>query len=92
MYTLDYIKTLRLDFEEWDLDPGSMVWPTQHYNLDESDEDALKNLVAIEDEDEFIDAIREILQDYLTFGTVKTFRIFDPTGKLVGEYDDEFYK
>ena len=30
-------------------------------------------------------------QIFLDIGTVKAFRVKDPTGKLVCEYDDEFW-
>ena len=29
--------------------------------------------------------------DFLATGTVKSFQVKDPTGKLVCEYDDEFW-
>ena len=32
-----------------------------------------------------------ILQDFLTTGTVKSFQLKGPTGKLLCEYDDGFY-
>ncbi|MBR6892942.1 MAG: hypothetical protein IKN15_06875 [Bacteroidaceae bacterium] len=41
-------------------------------------------------EDDFVDAIRELIQDFLATGTVKSFQVKDPTGKVVCEYDDEF--
>lgn len=43
------------------------------------------------DEDDFVDAIRELIQDFLATGTVKSFQVKDPTGKVVCEYDDGFY-
>ena len=43
------------------------------------------------DEDDFVDAIRELIQDFLATGTVKSFQVKDPAGKVVCEYDDGFY-
>ena len=42
------------------------------------------------DEDDFVDAIRELIQDFLAIGTEKSFELKDPTGKLLCEYDDGF--
>ena len=50
--------------------------------------DYLKTLHA---EDDFADAIRELIQDFLATGTVKSFQVKDPTGKVVCEYDDGFW-
>ena len=50
--------------------------------------DYLKTLHA---EDDFADAIRELIQDFLATGTIKSFQLKDPTGKVVCEYDDGFY-
>jgi hypothetical protein len=92
MYTIDYIKTLYAEYEEWDTDPGSMVWPTDRYSFENNlGEDDFQSLVEIEDEDDFVDAIRGHIQDFLAIGTVKAFRVKDPTGKLVCEYDDGFW-
>ena len=41
-------------------------------------------------EDDFVDAIRELIQDFLATGTVKSFQLKDPTGKTLCEYDDGF--
>jgi len=91
MYTVDYFKTLHAEYEEWDTDPGSLVWPTDRYSFENNLEEAdFKNLAEIEDEDDFVDAIRGHIQDFLAIGTVKAFRVKDPTGKLVCEYDDGF--
>ena len=79
MYTVDYLKTLHADYVEWNTDPGSMIMPKDVYNLEE-----------IEDEDDFVDAIRELIQDFLATGTVKSFQVKDPTGKVVCAYDDGF--
>ena len=46
---------------------------------------------ALPNEDDFVDAIRELIQDFLATGTVKSFQVKDPTGKVVCEYDDGFY-
>ena len=54
-------------------------------------EDDFQSLAEIEDEDDFIDAIRGHIQDFLAIGTVKAFRVKDLSGKLVCEYDDEFW-
>ena len=35
--------------------------------------------------------IRELIQDFLATGTVKSFHVKDPTGKVVCAYDDGFY-
>ena len=92
MYTIDYIKSLYAEYEEWDTDPGSMVWPTDRYIFENNlGEDDFQSLVEIEDEDDFIDAIRGYIQDFLAIGTVKAFRVKDPSGKLVCEYDDDFW-
>ena len=34
MYTIDYIKSLYADYEEWDTDPGSLIWPTDRYSFE----------------------------------------------------------
>ena len=93
MYTVDYLKTLHADYVEWNTDPGSMIKPKDVYNLDYASDDEIKRLVEIEDEDEddFVDAIRELIQDFLATGTVKSFQVKNPTGKVVCEYDDGFY-
>ena len=77
---------------EWNTDPGSMIMPEDTYKFDYASDDEIKRLAEIEDEDEddFVDAIRELIQDFLATGTVKSFRVKDPSGKLVCEYDDEF--
>ena len=91
MYTIDYLKTLHADYVEWNTDPGSMIMPEDTYDFDYASDDEIKNLAEIEDEDDFVDAIRELIQDFLATGTVKSFRVKDPSGKLVCEYDDEFW-
>ena len=91
MYTVDYLKTLHADYVEWNTDPGSMIMPKDTYKLDYAFDDEIKRLAEIEDEDDFVDAIRELIQDFLALGTVKSFQVKDPTGKLVCEYDDEFW-
>ena len=91
MYTIDYLKTLHADYVEWNTDPGSMIMPEDTYNFDYASDDEIKNLAEIEDEDDFVDAIRELIQDFLATGTVKSFQVKDPSGKLVCEYDDEFW-
>ena len=91
MYTVDYLKTLHADYVEWDTDPGSAIWPEDTYNLDYASDDEIERLAEIEDEDDFVDAIRELIQDFLALGTVKSFQVKDPTGKVVCEYDDGFY-
>ena len=93
MYTVDYLKTLHADYVEWDTDPGSAIWPEDTYNLDYASDDEIERLAELEDEDEddFVDAIRELIQDFLAIGTVKSFQLKDPTGKVVCEYDDGFY-
>jgi hypothetical protein len=93
MYTVDYLKTLHADYVEWNTDPGSMIMPEDTYKLDYASDDEIKRLAEIEDEDEddFVDAIRELIQDFLATGTVKSFQVKDPTGKVVCEYDDGFY-
>lgn len=90
MYTIDYLKTLHADYVEWNTDPGSMIMPEDTYDFDYASDDEIKNLAEIEDEDDFVDAIRELIQDFLATGTVKSFCVKDPSGKLVCEYDDEF--
>lgn len=60
-----------------------------HEQLNASD-DEIESLAEIEDEDDFVDAIRELIQDFLATGTVKSFQVKDPTGKVVCEYDDGF--
>ena len=64
--------------------------PKDTYNFDYASDDEIKRLAEIEDEDEddFVDAIRELIQDFLATGTVKSFQVKDPTGKVVCEYDD----
>ena len=93
MYTVDYLKTLHADYVEWNTDPGSMIMPEDTYKLDYASDDEIKRLAEIEDEDEddFVDAIRELIQDFLAIGTVKSFQLKDPTGKVVCEYDDGFW-
>ena len=91
MYTIDYLKTLHARYVEWNTDPGSMIMPEDTYNLDYASDDEIKNLAEIEDEDDFVDAIRELIQDFLAMGTVKSFCVKDPSGTLVCEYDDEFW-
>ena len=85
--------TLHADYVEWNTDPGSMVMPEDTYNFDYASDDEIKRLAEIEDEDEddFVDAIRELIQNFLALGTVKSFQVKDPTGKIVSEYDDGFY-
>ena len=92
MYTVDYLKTLHADYVEWNTDPGSMIMPKDVYNFDNASDDEIERLAEIEDEDEddFVDAIRELIQDFLATGTVKSFEVKDPTGKVVCEYDDGF--
>ena len=94
-YTLEYLKTLTAVYVEWDTDPGSMVWPEGTYSFEENlGDEELHRLVEIEeddDEDAFVDTIRGFIQDFLISGTVKSFRVKDPTGKIVCEYDDGFY-
>ena len=92
MYTVDYLKTLHADYMEWNTDPGSMIMPEDTYNFDYASDDEIKRLAEIEDEDEddFVEAIRELIQDFLATGTVKSFQLKDPTGKIVCEYDDGF--
>lgn len=93
-YTLEYLKTLTAVYVEWDTDPGSMVWPEGTYSFEENlGDEELHRLVEIEDDDEdaFVDTIRGFIQDFLISGTVKSFRVKDPTGKIVCEYDDGFY-
>ena len=58
------------------------------YNLDYASDDEINSLAEIEDEDDFVDAIRELIQDFLATGTVKSFQVKDPTGKVACEYDD----
>ena len=67
--------------------------PEDTYKLDYASDDEIKRLAEIEneDEDDFVDAIRELIQDFLATGTVKSFQVKDPTGKVVCEYDDGFY-
>ena len=48
-------------------------------------------LKMLHDEDDFVDAIRELIQDFLATGTVKSFEVKAPTGKVVCEYDDGFW-
>ena len=93
MYTVDYLKTLHADYVEWNTDLGSMIMPKDTYNFDYASDDEIKRLAEIEDEDEddFVDAIRELIQDFLATGTVKSFQVKDPTGKVVCEYDDGFW-
>lgn len=92
MYTLDYLKTLYAEYEEWDTDPGSMIWPTDRYSFEDNlNEDDFQKLVELEDEDDFIYAIEAYIQDFLAIGTVKSFRVKDPSGKVLCEYDDGFY-
>ena len=91
MYTVDYLKTLHADYVEWDTDPGSAIWPEDTYHFDFVSDEEFNHLVEIEDEDEFVDAIRELVQANLSIGTVKSFQLKDPTGKIVCEYDDGFY-
>lgn len=91
MYTVDYLKTLHADYVEWDTDPGSAIWPEDTYNLDYASDEEIERLAEIEDEDDFVDAIRELILDFLAIGTVKSFQVKDPTGKVVCEYDDGFY-
>ena len=70
-----------------------MIMPEDTYKLDYASDDEIKRLAEIEDEDEddFVDAIRELIQDFLAIGTVKSFQLKDPTGKVVCEYDDGFW-
>lgn len=91
MFTVDYLKTLHADYVEWDTDPGSAIWPEDTYNFDFVSDDEFQRLAEIEDEDDFVDAIRELIQDFLAIGTVKSFQLKDPTGKLLCEYDDGFW-
>lgn len=91
MYTVDYLKTLHEDYVEWNTDPGSAIWPEDTYNLDYASDDEIKSLAELEDEDDLVDAIRELVQANLSIGTVKSFQLKDPTGKIVCEYDDGFY-
>ena len=91
MYTFDYLKTLHVDYVEWNTDPGSMIMPENTYNFDYASVDEIKRLAEIEDEVYFVDAIRELIQDLLAIGTVKSIQLKDSTGKVVCEYDDGFY-
>ena len=47
--------------------------------------DYLKTLHA---EDDFVDAIQELIQGFLATDTVKSFQAKDPTSKLLCEYDN----
>ena len=91
MYTVDYLKTLHADYVEWNTDPGSMIMPKDVYNFDYASDDEINSLAEIDDEDDFVDAIRELIQNFLATGTVKSFQLKDPTGKLLCEYDDGFW-
>ena len=91
MYSLDYIKTLIANYDEWDNEPGSAVWRDNKFIFEDINDDVLNDLVEIEDEVDFIDAIRELIQEDLAIGTVKSFYVKDLTGKIVCEYDDGFW-
>lgn len=91
MYTVDYLKTLHADYVEWNTYPGSMIMPKDAYNFDYASDDEINSLAEIDDEDDFVDAIRELIQDFLATGTVKSFQLKDLTGKLLCEYDDGFW-
>jgi hypothetical protein len=45
----------------------------------------------LEEDVDFVDAIRDHIQDYLDIGTVKSFKLKDPAGNVLCEYDDCFY-
>ena len=47
-------------------------------------------LKMLHDEDDFVDAIRELIQDFLATGTVKSFQLIAPIGKTLCESDDGF--
>lgn len=68
-----------------------MIMPKGVYNLDYASDDEINSLEEIEDEDDFVDAIRELIQDFLATGTAKSFQLKDPTGKVVCAYDDGFW-
>ena len=40
MYTIDYLKSLYAEYEEWNTDPGSLVWPTDRYSFENNLEEA----------------------------------------------------
>jgi len=91
MCTVNYLKTLHAAYVEWNTDPGSMIMPKDVYNLDYASDDEIESLAEIEDEDDFVNAIRELIQDFLATGTVKSFQVKAPTGKLLCEYDGGFW-
>ena len=93
MYTIDYLKTLHADYVEWDTDPGSLIWPEDtYYLIDNLSDDDFKELAELEEDVDFVDAIRDHIQDYLDIGTVKSFKLKDPAGNTLCEYDDYFYE
>ena len=93
MYTIDYLKTLHADYVEWDTDPGSLIWPEDtYYLIDNLSDDDFKELAELEEDVDFVDAIRAHIQDFLAIGTVKSFKLKDPAGNTLCEYDDCFYE
>ena len=92
MYTIDYLKTLHADYVEWDTDPGSLIWPEDtYYLIDNLSDDDFKELAELEEDVDFVEAIRDHIQDYLDIGTVKSFKLKDPVGNILCESDDHYY-
>ena len=48
----------------------------------------LKELAELEEDVYFVDAIRGHIRDFLDIGTMKSFKLKDPAGNILCEYDD----
>lgn len=85
MYTLDYIKSLHIDLEEWNTDPGSLVLPDQYLLGEHFKDYQLEPLTESEEIEDLVDGIEALISDDLCIGCIKCFTVKDPDGNVIGE-------
>ena len=85
MYTLDYIKSLHIDLEEWNTDPGSLVLPDQYFLGEHFKDYQLEPLTESEELQDLLDGIEALISDDLYIGCIKFFTVKDADGNLIGE-------
>ena len=85
MYTLDFIKSLHIDLEEWNTDPGSLVPPDQYFLGEHFKDYQLEPLTESEELQDLLDGIEALISDDLYIGCIKFFTVKDADGNLIGE-------
>lgn len=91
MYTLDYIKSLHIDLEEWNTDPGSLVLPDQYFLGEHFKDYQLEPLTEAEELQDLLNGIEALISDDLCIGCIKCFTVKDADGNIIGEVEPYYY-